>query len=139
MGIAHNSYALNGTNATKLSLEVLLRGIVAESGDHQGLERITTDVGVLLGLEDLRNLLRQSLDRGLLLQLLPVACLQPTFGGNVVIGILVGCEVRKELGETSYGSSLAFFGRMVTRGHPSQGRSRRKKREEIGRELVGHL
>lgn len=42
-----NTYALNVADATKLSLQILLCGLVGESTDNQCLECITTHVGIL--------------------------------------------------------------------------------------------
>ena len=40
-------YALNRTESTKLALEIVLVGIVAQAGDNQRLESIAANVGVI--------------------------------------------------------------------------------------------
>jgi hypothetical protein len=65
--------------------------------------------------------------------------LQPTFGGFVYVGLLVFLELRKEGRESSDGSCLAFFRRVVRRRHPPQRWTRSEEREEIGRQFVSHL
>lgn len=41
------TYAFNGTEASKLSLEILLCGIIAQPGNNQGFESIASDIRVL--------------------------------------------------------------------------------------------
>lgn len=90
-------------------------------------------------LTELGGLGDELLDLGLLLKLLAVACLQPTLRGDVAIGILVSFKVRQEICDTSNGSRLALLWWKITRRDPSQRRSGRKQRQEVGGKLVGHF
>lgn len=46
-GIKGEAYTLDRSDPPELSLEILLIGIVAESRDHEGLEGIAADVGIV--------------------------------------------------------------------------------------------
>lgn len=74
-----------------------------------------------------------------LLQLLAIAGLQPTLCGDVVVAVLVCSKMGKILGEAANLGGLSFLGSVVGRRQPSQRRSRRKEREEVGWELVRHF
>lgn len=157
---ASKTYPLNIANATKLPLQVLLCSLVRQATDDQRLECIATHIGILgrlvcttisnnpaiikglqTGEGSLTRLWRlghQLLELNLLLQLLAVACLQPTLRGHVVVIVLVFLQrVQKSGNSAGYGGS-SFLSWEIGRRNPSQGRARRKKREEVGRELVGH-
>lgn len=74
----------------------------------------------------------------LLLSDLAVALLQPALGGVVFVLALVLGKRGEESGDSIDGSCLALLGCLITRRDPSKGRSRCKKREKIGRQLVRH-
>ncbi len=43
------AYTLNWPEATKFFLKIMFRGIVTQSSNNEGLERVATDVWVLIG------------------------------------------------------------------------------------------
>jgi hypothetical protein len=45
------AYALNGTEATKLALEVFDFGVVAEARNEEGLQRVANHIGVVMRLD----------------------------------------------------------------------------------------
>jgi hypothetical protein len=44
------TYSFNGPESTELALEILFRSIIAKSCNNQGLEGISTDIRIFLGL-----------------------------------------------------------------------------------------
>lgn len=46
MGICNDTNTLNRAESTKLLLQIMLIGIIAESCDDQGLEGVATDIGI---------------------------------------------------------------------------------------------
>lgn len=45
------AHALNGTVTAKFALEVLDFGVVAESRNEEGLQRVADNIGVFMGLD----------------------------------------------------------------------------------------
>jgi hypothetical protein len=45
------AYALDGTEATKLALEVLDFGVVAEARNEEGLQWVADNIGIVMGLD----------------------------------------------------------------------------------------
>jgi hypothetical protein len=64
--------------------------------------------------------------------------LQPALSGFIFIILFVILELRKESGESTNVCSLSLSWRVVGRWYESQRRTRRKEREEIRGEFVGH-
>ncbi len=44
------TYPLNSTKASKLALEILLVGLVAQARHDERLERVATDIGIISGI-----------------------------------------------------------------------------------------
>jgi len=86
----------------------------------------------------LGNLGQQLLDRLFLLALLAVASLQPAFRGVVLDLARVLVQFGEELSNAGNRSRHALLGRIVAWWHPSQRRTRREERQQIGRKSVRH-
>lgn len=104
--IDNDANALDGAEAPKLLLQVSLISIVAQTRDNQGLEGIASDVRILVRLIKLRCLRHQLLQLLLLLLLLAIACLKPTLGRVIDVGLLVLLQLGKELRDAADGRRI---------------------------------
>jgi hypothetical protein len=108
------TYSLNGTESSKLSLQIALVSLVAKSCDDEGLESIAPNVLVLVWLVYMvlsvhhphprlsrgiwtrgrptlqRAFCQQLLAMCLLLRLHAIAPLEPTLGRHVSVFLLIG-------------------------------------------------
>jgi hypothetical protein len=75
----------------------------------------------------------------LFLQSDPIASLQPALGGYIIVILLVLLELGEEGRDAADRGCFAILGCVVGRGDPAKRWTRRKEREEVGREFVGHV
>ena len=84
------------------------------------------------------SLSQELLNLGLLLFFLAIALFKPALGRLVLILSLVGRDGRQVSSDSGDICSPAFFGSVIGGRNPAQGRSGRKEREKVRRQLVRH-
>lgn len=138
MCIGDDTNALNWADSAKLLLQVALIRIITEASHNKCLEGVAANIGVFVGFVSSWRLGKELLHSLLLLSGLAVAGLQPALGGLVVVGLLVFLQLGQEGRDAADGRGFAKLRRMVRGLDPSQRRSRREERKQVGGELVGH-
>lgn len=119
MSINNNANTFNGAKPPKLPFQIALVSVIAETGNNESLEGISTDVGVLVWFELFGPLGNQVYSILLGLSLFPIAHLQPALGGFILIRLLVLLKFRQESSNAADGSCPALLRRMVRGFYPS--------------------
>jgi hypothetical protein len=139
----NETYVVNRPIATKLLLEVRLIHLVVEPGHEECLERVASNLWILLWPEEILRLLANMLLQLLSLDLLLVFFLEPAFGnrhlGVFLFELLVDLtHTHKVLSDAADGPRVTLDWIVVDWLRIFERRSSREEREELWWELVRH-
>lgn len=136
--VGNDANAFDGAESTKFPLQIPFISIVTQSRNDQGLERIATDVRIIVRIIEFGGHCQQLLNGLFLLPLFPISRLEPTLSWMIHIRLFVLLQLGKKRCNAINSSCFAVLRRIVRRFDPSQGRSRREKGQQVRREFVSH-